>query len=42
MGVAPMKITFAVILLYEVALVSSPNTIIVTKKIKQAGVRKNM
>jgi len=33
MGVAPAKIIFVVILSFEVALVSSPNIIIATKKI---------
>ena len=33
MGVAPAKIIFVLILSFEVALVNSPNTIIVTKKI---------
>jgi len=32
MGATPTKITFMVILFFEVALVSSPNIIIVTKK----------
>jgi len=35
MGVAPTKIVFATILSFEVALVNSPNIIIVTKKSKQ-------
>jgi len=42
MGVAPAKIIFVVILSFEVALVSSPNIIIVTLKSKQASVRKNL
>jgi len=35
MGVAPTKIIFMVILSFEVALVSSPNIIIVTKKVNK-------
>ena len=35
MGVGPAKIIFVVILSFEVALVSSPNIIIVTKKEKK-------
>ena len=41
-GVAPAKIIFVVILLFEVALVSSPNIIIVTKKSKETSLRKNL
>ena len=41
MGVAPTKIIFMAILSFEVALVSLPNIIIVTKKSKQTSVRKN-
>ena len=40
LGVAPVKIMFMVILSSEVALVSSPNIIIVTIKSKQTSVRK--
>ena len=39
MGVAPTKIIFMIILSVEVALVSSPNIIIVTLKSKQTSVR---
>jgi len=39
MGVAPAKIIFMVILSSEVALMSSPNIIIVTKKSKRTSVR---
>jgi len=42
MGVAPAKIISVVILSFEVALVSSPNIIIVTKKSEQTSVRKNL
>ena len=42
MGVAPAKIIFVVIVLFEVALVSSPNIIIVTLKSKPTSVRKNL
>jgi len=42
MGVAPAKIIFTVIPSFEVALVSSPNIMIVTKKSKQPSVRKNL
>jgi len=42
MGVAPVKIISVVILSFEVALVSSPNIIIVTKKRKQTSVGKNL
>ena len=42
MGMVPAKIIFMVILSFEVALVSSPNIIIVTKKSKQTSVRKNL
>ena len=35
MGVAPAKIIFMVILSFEVALVSSPNVVIVTKKVNK-------
>ena len=35
MGVAPTKIIFVVILSFEVVLVSSPNIIIVTKKVNK-------
>ena len=42
MGVAPAKIIFVVILSFELALVSSLNIIIVTKKSKQTSVRKNL
>jgi len=35
MGMAPMKIIFMVILPFEVALVSSPNIIIVAKKVNK-------
>jgi len=42
MGVAPAKIIFMVILSSEVALVSSPNIVIVTKNSKQTSVRKNL
>jgi len=41
MDVALTKIISVVILLFEVALVSSPNIIIVTKKSKQTSVKKN-
>ena len=37
MGVAPAEIIFVVILSFEVALVSSPNIIIVTLKSKQTN-----
>ena len=40
MGVAPTKIIFVVFLSFEVALVSSPNIIIVTKKSEQTSVKK--
>ena len=42
MGVAPTKIISVVILSFEVALVSSTNITIVTKKSKQTSVRKNL
>ena len=42
MGVVPAKIIFMVILSAEVALVSSPNIIIVTIEIKHTSVRKNL
>ena len=42
MGVALVKIIFVVIVLFKVALVSSPNIIIVLKKSKQTSVRKNL
>ena len=35
MGVAPAKIIYVVILSFEVALVSSPNIIIVLKKVNK-------
>ena len=35
MGVAPTKIIFVVILSFKVALVSSPNLIIITKKVNK-------
>jgi len=38
MGVVPAKIIFMIILSSEVALVSSPNRIIITKKSKQTSV----
>ena len=38
MGVAPAKIIFVIILSFEVALVSSSNIIIVTKKSKQGKI----
>jgi len=40
MGVAPAKIIIVVIVSFEVALVSSLNIIIVTKKVKKTSVRK--
>ena len=40
MGVALAKIISVVILLFEIALVSSPSIILVTKKNKQTNVRK--
>jgi len=42
MGVVPAKIIFEVIVSFEVALVSSPNIIIVAKKSKQRSVRNKL
>jgi len=42
MGVAPAKIKFMVILSFELVLVSSPNIIIVTKKVNKQVIRKNL
>jgi len=41
MGVAPVKIIFLIILLFEVVLVSSQNVIIATKKVNKQVYGKN-